>query len=193
MSLRILVVDRHAERAKQVVRALEGVGHEVTPVIRANVDLYREVQVRAPDVIVVSMDSPSRDTLESIQAITAGQPRPIVMFSNAADEETIHSAIRAGVSAYVVDGLQPHRLKAIMDVAIARFREFQALRQELHQARQSLAERKVIDRAKGILMKTRGLSEDEAYTALRKMAMARNRKLVEIAESVITALDLLGS
>jgi response regulator NasT len=192
MSLRVLVVDQHAERARRVARALEGFGHEVISLVRSDLDLHREVQTRVPDVIVISMDSPDRDTLESIQTLVTTEPRPIVMFSDAADEDTIRSAIRAGVSAYVVDGLQPHRVKAIMDVAIARFREFEALRAELCRVRRALAERKVIDRAKGLLMKSRGLSEEQAYTALRKMAMSRNKKLVEIAEGVITALDLLG-
>lgn len=192
MSLRILVVDTHAKRAKEVAQTLENVGYRVTCLSHGDVDLYEEVRARTPDVIIVSMDSPSRDTLEYIQSISANQPRPIVMFSSASDEKTIHAAIRAGVSAYVVDGLQPERLKGIMDVAIARFREFQNLREELRQAKENLAERKTIDRAKGILMKQRGLSEEEAYQALRKMAMNRNKKLVEIAESVITAFDLLG-
>lgn len=192
MPLRILVVDRHVDRARQLTDALEQAGYLVTCIVRDDVDLYREVQRIALDVIIVSMDSPCRDTLECIQSISADQPRPIVMFSNTSDEGTIHAAIRAGVSAYVVDGLQPHRLKPIMDVAIARFREHQSLQEELRQARTTLAKRKTIDRAKGILMKQRGLSEQEAYTALRKMAMSRNKKLVDIAESVIIAFNVLG-
>lgn len=192
MSLRVMVVDSDVERVRHVVNTLQGAGYDVSAVVRDNADLYREVKAHAPDVIIVSMDAPGRDTLEHIQSISANQPRPIVMFSQSADQETIRAAIQSGVSAYIVDGLQAQRLKPILDVAIAQFREIQALRLELQQTKATLAERKTIERAKGLLMKHRNLSEEEAHAALRKMAMSRNKKLIEIAEGLIAAFDLLA-
>lgn len=192
MALRVMVVDDHAERAELVADALHNSGYRVSVVTDNDVDLYSEVQACSPEVIIVAMDSPSRDTLEYIQSITARQPRPVVLFSKVGDQEMIRAAIQSGVSSYIVDGLQVHRLKPILDVAIERFREFQTLREELHKAKSDLAERKTIERAKGILMKKRGLSEGEAYKALRSLAMNRNKKLVEIAESILAAADLLG-
>jgi response regulator NasT len=118
-------------------------------------------------------------------------PRPVVMFAEEGDSGTIERAVRAGVSAYVVDGLNPSRVKPIVDVAIARFREFQALRQELQETRSQLADRKQIDRAKGLLMKHRGLDEQEAYAAMRKMAMDRGQKMGEVANNIIAVLELL--
>lgn len=192
MSLRVMVVDSQAERAELVVEALQGGGYTVSAVVRDDVDLPLEVERYQPDVIIVDVDSPNRDTLEYIQSITSDRPRPIVMFSQSADQQTIQGAIRSGVSAYIVDGLHAHRIKPIMETAIARFRQFQTLREELDKAKSDLAERKIIERAKGILMKQRGLSEEAAYSSLRKFAMERNKRLVEVAEGIITAFDLLG-
>lgn len=187
-----MLVDGDTARARHVARTLQNTGYDVSAVVRDNADLYREVKAHSPDVIIVSMDAPNRDTLEHIQSISTNQPRPIVMFARTSDEDTIRAAIQSGVSAYIVDGLQAERLKPIMDVAIAQFREFQALRDELQQTKATLAERKVIERAKGLLMKHRGLSEADAHAAMRKMAMSRNKKLAEIADGIITAFDLLG-
>lgn len=192
MSLRVMVVDGQAKRAALVTKALRSAGYNVTAVVRDDIDLTLEVKRYAPDVIIVDVDSPNRDTLEYIQTISLHEPRPIIMFSQAADQETIQQAIRCGVSAYVVDGLKAHRIKPIIDTAVARFKEFQTLREELHKARADLSERKVIERAKGILMKRQGLSEEQAYAALRSFAMKRNKRLVEIAEGIITAFDLMG-
>ena len=145
-----------------------------------------------PDVIIADLDNPGRDTLESMHAITRKRPRPIVMFTNDGDSRTIELAVKSGVTAYIVDGMAPDRIKPILDVAITRFQEYQLLRNELEQTRMQLSERKQIDRAKGLLMKKRGLNEEQAYQMLRKMAMDRNMKIAELARSIIAAAELLS-
>jgi len=192
MSLRVLVVDGDADRAASVVLALEKAGYRVTAVLETGTDLYAKVRESQPDVIIIDMDSPDRDMLEHIQVINRDDPRAIVMFCQDDAGETITAAVRAGVSAYVVDGLHPRRIKPILRTAVARFQDYQALRRELAETKTTLAERKILERAKGILMKQRGLSEEEAYQALRKSAMNRNKRIIEVAENLITASELLG-
>ncbi len=190
--LRVLVVDEDVTRSSQVVQALTTAGYNVTAVLESGTDLYAKVREAQPDVIIIDMESPDRDMLEHLHVISRNDPRAIVMFCQDDAKETISAAVKAGVSAYVVDGLQPHRIKPILQTAVARFEEFQELRGELAKAKSSLAERKLLERAKGILMKRRGYGEDEAYHALRKLAMNRNKRLIEVAESVIEAEELLG-
>jgi response regulator NasT len=146
----------------------------------------------APDVIVIDTESPSRDVLEHLVVMSQHTPRPVVMFASDGAVETIREAVRAGVSAYVVDGLDPARVRPIVDAAVARFEELQGLREQLAEANLRLDERKLIERAKGILMKARGLDEEEAYRALRRMAMDKNRRIGEVARNVIEMADLLG-
>ncbi|MER2602802.1 MAG: ANTAR domain-containing protein, partial [Candidatus Competibacter phosphatis] len=145
-----------------------------------------------PDVILIDIDLPDRDTLEQLRDVGRNQPKPIVMFAERSDSETTAAALRAGVSAYVVDDLNPRRLKPIMDVAIARFREYQALRRELEETRNQLADRKIVEKAKGLLMKQRNLSEQEAYQSLRKLAMDRNQRVGEVARTVVSLLEMLS-
>lgn len=192
MSLRVLVVDGDADRAASVVLALAEAGYRVTAVLETGTDLYAQVRESQPDVIIIDMESPDRDMLEHLQVINRDDPRAIVMFCQDDASETITAAVKAGVSAYVVDGLHPHRIKPILQTAVARFQDYQALRRELAETKTTLAERKILERAKGILMKQRGLSEEEAYRALRKSAMNHNKRIVEVADGVITAFELLG-
>ncbi len=192
MSLRVLVVDGDARRAPDVVDALMKAGYQVTAVLETGMNLYAKVREIRPDVILIDMDSPDRDMLEHLRAINHHDPHPIVMFCQDDADATITAAVKAGVSAYVVDGLQAHRIKPILQTAVARFQTFQTLREELSKAQTTLTERKTLERAKGILMKQRGFSEDEAYHALRKLAMNRNKRLVDVAEGVIEAAELLG-
>lgn len=192
MALRVMLVDRSAGRAAILEQALRDQGHEVVARLGENQDLLNGVRRFEPDIILIDMEVPDRDTLESMRMITQQVPRPVVMFADQSDAGTIEDAVRAGVSAYIVDGLSPARLKPIMDVAIARFREFQAMRSELEDTRSKLADRRDIDKAKGILMRQKGLSEEAAYGALRKLAMDRNQKLGEVARILIAAADLLG-
>jgi response regulator NasT len=156
------------------------------------VDLSREVEKTQPDVIIIDLHSPDRDTLEHVIVISQDQPRPIVMFSADGDSAKIRDAVSAGVSAYIVNGLSVERIDPIIQVAIARFQALQSLREELADAQTQLADRKHIERAKGILMQQKNMSEDEAYRALRKLAMDRNLKLAEVAEQVINVHKLLS-
>lgn len=190
--LRIMLVDQGPERAEILRATLEQADCEVVAQVSSTIDLSALVEACKPDLIIIDTDSPERDTLENICIVSRDQPRPIVMFTHDEDSETIRAAIRAGVSAYVVGGLKSDRIKPIMDAAIARFEEFQAMRTNLEKAEGQLADRKIIDRAKAALMKQRGWSEDEAYQALRKMAMNRGVKLGEAARQVIAVTELLG-
>jgi response regulator NasT len=191
MSLSVLLVDDDPERAAIVEPALREAGYDVVTVVDTAAAMLAQVRARRPDVIIIDRDSPDRDTLEHVCMITRDDPRPIVMFTQDQDRTLMREALEAGVSAYVVDGLSVERVRPIVEVALARFEQWQALRRELDQAQTNLAERKVIERAKGIVMKQRRCSEDEAYALLRKLAMDRNQRLAHVAESVITMAELL--
>ncbi|MGH8631074.1 MAG: ANTAR domain-containing response regulator [Burkholderiales bacterium] len=189
--LRVMVVDEDAERRDILKQGLEKVGHQVVAEVQSTVRLPLLVAQLKPDVIIIDTNSPDRDTLEHVCVITQNAPRPIVMFAADGDARTIREAVRAGVSAYVVDGLSADRVQPIIDAAVARFEQLQSLRSELASAQTQLTDRKRIERAKGILMKQKGLSEDEAHRWLRKAAMDENLKLAEVADHVIRAARLL--
>jgi response regulator NasT len=190
--MRILVFDESRARAALLREGLERAGHEVVASLASASELLRSVDRLRPDVIVIDTDSPSRDVLEGLVVMSEQSPRPIVMFTSDDRGEAIRDAVRAGVSAYVVDGLDAERIKSIVEVACARFDEFQRLRNELAEANLKLSERKLVERAKGILMKSRGLGEDEAYRALRRLAMDRKQRLAEVAQQLIDAAEMLG-
>jgi len=192
MKLRVLVVDEDPERLAMVNAALTAAGYEIAGEVRTSAELPEQVRRTAPDVIVIDRDSPDRDTLEHICMVTRDGARPIVLFTADDDRATIRAAVQAGISAYVVDGLSPERIRPVIEVAVARFDEHQALRRELDQAKTTLAERKTIERAKGILMRKRGVSEEEAYRLLRSAAMERGERLATVAERVIAAADLFS-
>jgi response regulator NasT len=159
--------------------------HDVTGIARRIADIE-------PDVIFIDLENPNRDMLENMFQLSRAVKRPIAMFVDRSDQAAIEAAVDAGVSAYVVDGLKRERVKPILDMAISRFNAFFRMTRELEEARSELENRKLIDRAKGILMSTRGMSEADAYALLRKTAMNQNRKISEIAESLITAAGLLA-
>jgi len=190
--LRVLLVDETFERAALLKRALLDAGCKIAAHVSSSADLPGLVAELKPDLIILDMESPDRDTLENLCIIRRDQPRPIVMFTHDNDSDKIRAAISAGVSAYVVDGLKSERLRPIMDVAIARFNEFQAMQADLEKAESQLSARKDIERAKGILMKQRGWSEEEAYQALRKAAMDKGSRLADVARQLIEITDLLG-
>ncbi|MBI5163171.1 MAG: ANTAR domain-containing protein [Magnetospirillum sp.] len=192
MSLRVIVVDDERERASSVKGALEAQGFVVAGVFPTGAGLYAKVGELAADVIIVDTDSPDRDTLEDMRRVSQEQSRPVVMFAQDGKPETIRAAVEAGVAAYIVDGLKPERVRAVVDVAIAHFARFQQLRSELDKARATLAERKLIEKAKGILMKRRNVEEDDAYRLMRRMAMDQKLRLIDIANKVIEAAELLG-
>ena len=190
--LRIMLVDDTPERSFYLRLMLERVGYDVVAEISDPRTLHDEALRLSPDVIIVDTDSPSRDTLENICMITENCPRPVVMFAQDPARESIREAVRVGVSAYVVDGLSPERISPIVETAVARFEAFQSIKDELSETRTKLSERKLIDRAKGILMKEKQVSEDEAYRLLRKLAMDKSVSVGTIAEQVITVAKLLG-
>lgn len=192
-TLKVMLVDDQPARAALLEQALRDNHFSVIARLSSAAGLAEQVEKLQPDIIIIDIESPDRDTLENMAILHRDNPRPVVMFAEEGDSGTIERAVRAGVSAYVVDGLNPSRVKPIVDVAIARFREFQALRQELQETRSQLADRKQIDRAKGLLMKQRGLDEQEAYAAMRKMAMDRGQKIGEVANNIIAVLELLGN
>lgn len=189
---RILLVDETFERAALLKRALQDAGCRIVAHVSASADLPGLVEELKPDLIILDTESPDRDILENLCVISRDRPSPIVMFTDDKDSAKIKAALRAGVSAYIVDGLKAERIVPIMDVAIARFEEYQALRRNLEQAENRLAERKEIERAKGILMKQRGWSEDEAYQAMRRMSMDKGVRLAEVASHLIEVADLLA-
>jgi response regulator NasT len=189
--LRVLLIDADSGRAALLKQALRDGGYEVVAHIGQCTSLLAEVARHDPDMIIIDTDSPDRDTLESMRTLHHMQPRPVVMFSADDERAVVERAIRAGVSAYIVDGLNGRQVKPAIEVAIARFREYQALRDELAKTRSSLEERKVIERAKGLLMARRNIDEEAAYQALRKLAMDRGQKLADVARSVIDVLALI--
>lgn len=189
--LRVMLVDNHLERTAPLKQSLAEAGYEVIAHLSDTANLDEAVTRLQPDIVIIDTDSPSRDTLEHLILMSRSAPRPIVMFTHDGDTEKIRSATRAGVSAYVVGSLPNERLKPVIDAAVARFEEFKALRTELSQANLKLSERKVIEKAKGLLMKQRGIDEDAAYTLLRNMAMKQNLRLATLAEQVVQAAKLL--
>lgn len=186
-----MLVDDQPARAAILERALTDAGYMVVARLPSAAGLLAQVGHLNPDVIIVDMDSPDRDTLENMALLQRDLPRPVVMFAGSEDQEIMARAIHAGVSAYVVDGMQPARVKAIVNVAITRFREYQALRDELEKTRGQLADRRLIDKAKGVLMARRQLSEEQAYQMLRRMAMDRGQRLVEVSRNLLAFADLL--
>ena len=190
--LSILIIDENRIRASIIEDGLREAGHARVVVLHDVNQVARTIQNSDPDVIVIDLENPQRDTLEHFFSLSRAVQRPIAMFVDRSDGAMIEKSVEAGVSAYVVDGLRKERVKPILDMAISRFNAFAKLRQELAEVRSELEDRKVVDRAKGILMKTRGIGEADAYALLRSTAMNQNRKLVEIAQSLITAADLLG-
>lgn len=191
--LTVMLVDDQPARAALLEQALLDHSYKVIARLTSAAGLAQQVASLEPDVIIIDIESPDRDTLEHMASLHRDNPHPVVMFAEEGDTSAIERAMRAGVSAYVVDGLNPARVKTIVDVAVARFREFQALRRELEETRTQLADRKQIDRAKGLLMKQRGLDEKQAYNAMRKMAMDRGQRLAEVASNIIAVFDLLDS
>lgn len=190
--LRIMLVDDTPARSFYLRLVLERLGYDIVAEVADPRRLHDEVLRLSPDAIIVDTDSPSRDTLEHLCFVTESCPRPIVMFSSDGDRDRIREAVRAGVSAYVVDGLSPGRITPIIETAVARFEAFQAMKQELAATKTKLSERKLVERAKGILMKEKNLPEDAAYRMLRKLAMDKNLPLASVAEQVIMVAKLLG-
>ncbi|WP_137895980.1 ANTAR domain-containing protein [Ramlibacter sp. 2FC] len=181
-----------AERSRSLRIALLENGYNLIAVLPSDAFLPQRIAQLQPDMVIVDAESEARDTLEHVVMATRDARRPIVMFTNDSDTRHVKDAVAAGVSAYVVAGLAPERIRPILDVAMARFQHEQALRAELAEARTELQDRKLIDRAKGLLMQRQGLSEQAAYDKLRRTAMDKNLKLAEVAQRILDVADLLG-
>lgn len=186
-----MIVDNDLKRSKPLKQLLIDNGFEVIAHVKNDVSLDAKCRELQPDVVIMDVDSPSRDTLENICVISMHDERPIVMFSHDGDKEKIKAATQAGVSAYVVGTIPSERLRPVIDAAIARFEEFKNLRAELAIANTKLDERKVIERAKGLLMRQRNLDENEAYSMLRSMAMQRKVKLADLSKQLVEAAEML--
>ncbi len=191
-NLTILVIDEHPLRSAILEDGLREAGYTNVVRIDTTHELLRRVFSIDPDVILIDLANPSRDVLEQMFQVSRTVKRPVAVFVDQSDTAMIEAAVDAGVSAYIVDGLRKERIRPVLDMTISRFNAFDRLTKELEQARSELAERKVIERAKGILMKSRGISEEEAFALLRRTAMNEKKKLAEIAQSVVTAAQLLG-
>lgn len=191
-TLSILIIDENRLRAAVIEDGLRDAGYSNLTIVHDVAGIARRIADISPDVIVIDLENPNRDVLESMFQLSRAVKRPIAMFVDRSDQAAIEAAVDAGVSAYVVDGLKRERVKPILDMAISRFNAFARMSRELEEARSELESRKLVDRAKGILMKTRGMSEADAYALLRKTAMNQHRKISEIAESLITAAGLLA-
>jgi two-component system, response regulator / RNA-binding antiterminator len=191
--LKILLVDDTPGRASALKAALDAMdGVEVSCTLESSLELFQRVAEHKPDVVLIDTESPSRDVLEQLAVMSSAAPRAVVLFTEDGHDETIRAALRAGVSAYIVDGISPGRLQPIMRVAMERFEADQRLRAELEETRGRLEERKLVERAKGILMKQRGLGEEEAFAALRSHAMDRGIRIGDAARQLIDIAALLG-
>jgi two-component system, response regulator / RNA-binding antiterminator len=187
----ILVIDESLERAALIEEGLRDAGHARVHTITSFKGLARRIEEAAPDVVVMDLGNPNRDFLEHMFRLSKAIHRPIAMFVDQSSEQSMLDAVEAGVSAYVVDGFKRERIKAILDLAIMRFRAFDRLRQERDDARQALDERKIVDRAKGVIMQTQKVSEDEAYGLLRTAAMRQGRSIGAIAEAVVMSASVV--
>jgi response regulator NasT len=184
--LSVVLIDDNPARAEIVERGLRDAGYVLLARLDGTYDLATRVNVLQPDVIVVSIDSPGRDAIEDLRRTTEQQPRPIALFADHSDPATIAAGMEAGVSAYVVKGLTQDRVQPVVDVAVAHFNRYHAMREELERARLSLVERKTVDRAKGLLMEQKGIGEEAAYKLLRKLAMDQNKRIGEVAQDLLT-------
>lgn len=190
--LRVLLIDDTPRKVGRLRSALVEAGFDVIDESGLSIDLPERVEALRPDVVLIDTDSPGRDVMEQVVLVSRDRPRPIVLFTDDDNPDAMRQAIRAGVSAYIVEGIQAQRLKPILEVAMARFESDQALRAELNARDQQLQERKRIETAKGLLMKMKHCNEDEAYTLMRRQAMSRQQKLIQVAEQIIAMNELLG-
>lgn len=190
-SFKIVIVDESPVRAAILEEGLRDAGFSGVKHIREMHNLLARVYAMDPDVILIDLENPSRDILEQMFQVSRAVRRPVAMFVDQSDADSIQRSVEAGVSAYIVDGLKRERIKHILDLCVSRFNAFAKLQDELDRTKSALEERKIIDRAKGILMKLKNLNEDEAYVLMRSTAMREKKKIGEIAQSIVTASELL--
>lgn len=188
--LKILVIDESAERAQVLLAGLEDAGYTQVQYLQDMSDLVPRIAAIDPDVILIDLENPNRDTVEQMFRVSREVKRPIAMFVDESEPEMTKQAIRAGVSAYIIDGLRRERIQPVVDVAISRFESYRELEQRATDAELQLAERKTIERAKSVLMDKRGLTEPDAYDAIRQIARSKGKRMIEVAESLLTAQEL---
>lgn len=191
VSLDVLLVSETLDKTEMIETMLKDAGYRIDAHISVRDDVLEAVATFDPDIVVVKTESTSNFFMNQLYNLNQENPRPIVIFTDRGEKSLIEGAIKAGVSAYVVDGLSLGRIKPVLDVARARFDQEQSLRSELKKTKSQLQERKTVERAKGIIMQRRNVSEDEAYKALRKMAMDKNQRLIDVASDVISVSELL--
>ena len=189
--LKIVIVDESSIRAAILEEGLREAGFMAVERLSDMNNLLMRIHAIDPDVILIDLENPSRDTLEQMFQVSRIVRRPIAMFVDQSDSASIQASVDAGVSAYIVDGLKKERVKSILDLCVSRFNAFSKLQSELERAKTDLEDRKTLDRAKGILMKNKGLTEDEAYRLMRSAAMREKKKIADIAAAIITAVELL--
>tara|TARA_R110000772_G_scaffold97392_13_gene196671 strand:+ start:3512 stop:4150 length:639 start_codon:yes stop_codon:yes gene_type:complete len=186
--LNILLIDENVQRAESIVTALDNSRYKVSHLACTQAGLLKQVDEIQPDIIVIDIESPNRDMLESLHTISHYNPKPVVMFSSQQDTETINLSVQSGVSAYVVGDIDPERVKPILDAAVARFKEFHKLKDELNDTKQQLESRKTIDLAKRLLMRSNKMSEEQAFHSMRKTAMDTGQKLENVAKTIVSML-----
>ena len=191
-SLHILIIDENAIRAAILEDGFREAGYLKVTVLRDMGNLLREIVGLDPDVIFIDLENPNRDVLENMFQVSRAVQRPVAMFVDQSDSTMIERAVEAGVSTYIVDGLRKERVKPILDMTLSRFNAFNRLTRELEDTKRALEDRKSIDRAKAEIMSRRGLSESDAYAVLRDTAMRENRRIGDVARSILTAIDVLG-
>ncbi|WP_371194785.1 ANTAR domain-containing response regulator [Glaciecola sp. SC05] len=189
--LNILLIDDNVQRAEAISAALDDSRYRIAHLVSSGISLLKQVDELKPDMIVMDIESPDRDVLDSLHLLSSVNPKPIVMFAETQDSDTIIRSVKSGVSAYVTGDIDPVRVRSILDAAVARFEEFQAVKTALQSTQLELEARKTIDQAKRLLMQKQGLSEHDAFTSMRKMAMDSGQKLEQIARTLLTVLKNL--
>lgn len=187
----VLIIDENRIRASIIEEGLREAGDYRVDIVSEMAGLVERIEAIAPDVIVIDLENPNRDMIEHLSAVSRAVKRPVAMFVDNSDVALMESAITAGVSAYVVDGLRKESVKAILDSAIVRFNAYSRLRSELENTKQALEDRKAIDRAKAILIRMRGLKEEDAYHLIRKTAMRESKRMGDVARTIISTAELL--
>jgi len=190
--LKVMVIDETGDRSQSIAEILQSIDCEVIASVSSDKDLLEQVEQHQPDIVIIDIELPDRDILENLRSLQSNTPRPMVMFSQDDNGHTIRRAVQAGVTAYVVDGVQATRVRPILDAAIATFDQYQLLHKQLEVTRSELDKRNKLERAKAILMKQRGIDETEAYQLIRKNAMDQKLKITELADRIIAAAELLG-
>lgn len=190
--MRIAIIDESASRASIIEEGLLQLPESEIFVLTAREGLLARIEEIAPEIVFIDLGNPSRDVLEEYFAVSRAMARPIAMFVDQSDDDMIAASVEAGVSAYVVDGLAANRIRPLLDLAVRRFNAFARLQSDLVEAQSKLAERETVDKAKRILMDSKGISEPDAYGEMRRKAMSSNKRIVDIAAAVVTAHELMG-